>query len=157
PPPPLPPFQDVPQQQNIETVPLQQQAPALEQVRSLHDAFTDRQPSRQSYQQQMTSFQPLRKVVFEMPPPFGKFHVQYHDVIRQDMVLVLVYDHSRPLQMAWFPQAIEDPNSGQPAPLAALVAGDSNEQDMLYLVHPTGLSFTFENKEFNVLTIEKEK
>jgi hypothetical protein len=78
----------------------------------------------------------------------------YHDIIRNSQVLVLVYDHRRPMQMVWFPPA---GNSESTEPIVALVAGDGSEPDMLYLVYPTGVSFKYEDKEFVILTIEKEK
>jgi hypothetical protein len=137
----------------VEAPPIQATPQLAADVRSLHDAFGgDDRPMTQP----SSTFKPLRRVVFELPAPFGQFQVQYHDVIRQDMLLVLVYDHSRPMQMVWFPPSLEG-SSGEPAAIATLVVGDHNEQDMLYLVYPTGLKFMYEGKEFVILTIDKEK
>lgn len=133
--------------------PVQIPLPAVEQIRSLHDAF---QEAPVTPAHPAAANRPLRKVIFELPSPLGRFQVHYHDVVKGDGVLVLVYDHRRPMQMVWFPPAIEKP-SGEPEALAALVIADGTSPDTLYRVYPTGMSFVHEGVEFSILTVDMEK
>ena len=133
-------------------------APALDQARSLHAAFAEgngHPPQAAPAAPPPRPERPMRRVTFELPAPVGQLHLQYHDVVRNGITLVLVYDHNRPMQMVWFPPA--PPPPAEPEALAALVHGDGKQPDMLYLVYPTGLSFLYEGREFHVLTIDKEK
>lgn len=110
-----------------------------------------------------TGSRSMRKVTFELPmagqpnSSLGQFPCFYHDVIREDMNLVLVYDHSQPSQMVWFPPALEDPNSGEPLGIAVLVHGLHGEADVLYRAFPTGVRFKYRNEEFCLMTVDKEK
>jgi hypothetical protein len=155
PPPPMQPY--VPPPPNPEPPPMQNIPDSMQ----LREAFS---PSVQRAQPQAPSMQRMlapqqvrqRLVVFDMPKPFGRFKTYYHDVVRQDMVMVLVYDHSQMSQMVWFPGAMEN-DAGTPQPIATFVqAASTNEPDMIYLLHPTGLQFKYGDKEFCLLTIEKE-
>ena len=103
----------------------------------------------------------MRKVTFELSMAgqqnsLGQFPCFYHDVVKEDMTLVLVYDHNHPAQMVWFPPVIEDPQTHEPIPIALLVEGNESEPQMLYLAYPTGVRFMYRNEEFCLLTVEKE-
>lgn len=122
---------------------------------SLHDAFLPPAPPSASHQP-ARALQPLRRVIFEMPRPMGQFQVYYHDVIRSGPVLVLVYDHSQPTQMVWFPPAPDD--EVDVVPIAALVSPERpGAPEMLYRVCPTGITFPRHNEEMCVLMIEAER
>lgn len=100
-----------------------------------------------------------RQVIFELPGPVGQFQTYYHDVIRNEAgdALILVYDHSQPLQMVWFPQYIYN-EQGEPQPLsfAALVQGGNGEPAKIYRLQSTPFRYTYRNEEFCVLLIEQE-
>ena len=116
-------------------------------------AFAE-QPALVSQPRAAASFKPLRLVTVEMDKSFGQLKVQYHEVLRQDMLLVLVYDHSRPLAMSWCPPVGDN---GESKPIAMLVDSEGKNPAMLYLVYPTGLKFMHGTLEYILLTIEKEK
>lgn len=121
----------------------------------------------ETMQEQSTrSVEPVQlcKVIFELPVPgnttasMGQFTTFYHDVVKQDGVLILVYDHRQPTQMVWFPPLLEDPDTQAPIAMAMLVKSQKmGEEDVLYLAYPTGIRFTYQQREFCLLTIEKEK
>jgi len=100
---------------------------------------------------------PPTQVTFEIPGGH-QFHVLYHDVVRQGMTLVLVYDHNRPFQLVYFPPPMED-DQGEPVCMALLVHARprSGDKTMLYRVQCPGIQFKFQGREFCVLLIDKEK
>lgn len=98
----------------------------------------------------------LRPVIFEMPKPIGRFNSSYHDVIKADGAIVLVYDNGSPMQTVWFPSPILD-EQGQSQPIAMLVPGQPGKEGQLYLVHPTGVQIPFMNHVLCILTIEEER
>jgi hypothetical protein len=131
---------------------------AMNSARSLHEELAGPTISLGS-----TTSRTMKKVTFELPmigqqnSSLGQFPCFYHDVIREDVNLVLVYDHSHPSQMVWFPPALEDPNTGEPLGIAVLVHGSMGEADVLYRAFPTGVRFKYRNEEFCLLTVDKEK
>lgn len=131
----------------------------MQAIRSLRGAFGDEQQGAASTPgvapHSFGGGRPLRKVTFELPG-MGQFPCHYHDIIKHDGTLILVYDHSHPTQMVWFPPAPEDLNK-EPTAIAIMVDGVGQEPSYLYLAYPTGVRFPYENKEFCLLTIEKEK
>jgi hypothetical protein len=133
---------------------------AAMKARSLHDELA--WPSNTVFVPSSHS-KGMRRVTFELPNPaqpgasLGQFAVLYHDIIREDMNLVLIYDHSQPAQMVWFPPMMEDPKSHEPIGIAALVHGLGSEPDILYKAYPTGVKFRYRNEEFCILTVEREK
>lgn len=131
---------------------------AVHNARSLHEELAGPTVSLGS-----TTSRPMKKITFELPmigqqnSSLGQFPCFYHDVIREDVNLVLVYDHSHPSQMVWFPPALEDPQTGEPLGIAVLVHGSMGEADILYRAFPTGVRFKYRNEEFCLLTVDKEK
>ena len=112
---------------------------------SLHDALTQPPaPARQP-----------RKVMFEIPRA-GQITTYYHDVVRAEGTLVLVYDHSQASYPHYVPPVLED-EDGEPEPLAVAVYKDGPGQSRMYLVYYTGLHFVFQNQEFFVLVVEREQ
>lgn len=141
------------------------QAPnrSLQAIRSLRGEFEGHQPTVQGQASGGSGGQPMRKVTFELPMvgqaggSMGQFPCLFHDVVKQDGNLILVYDHSCPAQHVWFPPVLEDPTTKEPIALAVLVEGTSREPATIYLAYPTGVRFIYRNEEFCLLTIEKEK
>ena len=133
-------------------------ASASRHARSLHDELAG-----DSIAMPSGTSRPMKKVTFELPmigqqnSSLGQFPCYYHDVIREDLNLVLVYDHSCPTQFVWFPPALEDPQSGEPLGIAVLVHGALGEPNVLYKAFPTGVRFKYRNEEFCLLTVEREK
>lgn len=129
---------------------------ASRSARSLHEELAGPTVSLGS-----TTSRPMHKVTFELPnhkgDSLGQFSCFYHDVIRDDANLVLVYDHSHPSQMIWFPPSLEHPDTGEPLAIAVLVHGLHRESDTLYLAYPTGVKFKYRNEEFCLLTVDKTK
>lgn len=129
---------------------------AVKQAKSLHDELAG--PGA-TFLGQTNS--PMRKVTFELPgqsgTSLGQFSCFYSDVVREDQNLILVYDHSQPSQMIWFPPTIEDPQTNEPVGIAVLVHGLPGEESILYKAFPTGVMFKYRNEQFCLLTIEREK
>lgn len=104
-----------------------------------------------------------RKVIFELPIPgqpnssMGQFTGFYHDVVKHEGLLILVYDHAQPSQVVWFPPVLEHPETHDPIAVALMVSGTETEPETLYLAYPTGIRFPFGSYELCVLTIEQEK
>jgi hypothetical protein len=125
---------------------------SVQAVRSLRGEF-DGQPSQAAA---IGGNRPMRKITFELPG-MGQFPCLFHDVVKQDDNLVLVYDHSHPAQHIWFPPILEDPQNKEPVAIAVMVDSTQHEPPMLYLAYPTGVRFMYRQEEFCLLTIEKEK
>lgn len=149
-----PPNMPVQQQQQAPPITTKQSGQrSLQAIRSLRGEFSDN-PQQQG-SAQMGS-RPMRKATFELPN-MGQFPCLFHDIVKQDGNLVLVYDHSHPAQHVWFPPVLEDPQTKEPMALAVMVDGNQHEPPMLYLAYPTGVRFMYRQEEFCLLTIEKEK
>lgn len=135
----------------------QAQQRSMQAVRSLRGEFDGTaEPSRQTQQVGYGGPRPMRRATFEVSG-IGEFPCLYHDVVRQDGNLILIYDHSHPTQHVWFPPVMEDPTTKEPTAIAVMVDGNDREPPMLYLAYPTGVVFKYRNEEFCLLTIEKEK
>jgi hypothetical protein len=89
--------------------------------------------------------QPMYEVTFEIER-FGTHTADYHDILVQDGFIVLVYDSNAPGRM-YVPPAQEDA-----PPMAIAIAG----HDMVYLVHTTGIHYSYRNMEFCVLLVEQQ-
>lgn len=106
---------------------------------------------------------PTRKVLVELPKPAGFLEVRYHDVIRTDDVLILIYDHSAVgTQHVWFPSAPDtEPDANgvipDPVPLGILVYDEAEQPDTGFIAYASGVKFRYGNFEFCLLAIEKEK
>jgi hypothetical protein len=110
------------------------------------------------YQPPVPTYQIAEPVKVTIEIPGGhQFHVAYHDVVREGMTMVLVYDHDRPFQMVYFPPTMDDEN-GDPLGMALLVHAKKGEKkSTLFRVHSPGITFKHRSFEFCVLLIEKEK
>jgi hypothetical protein len=151
--------EEAPQQDHYEAPRTSRQEPisrAVTHARSLHSELMGGSSAP-------LNSRPMRKVVFELPVPgqpganMGQFAVNYHDVIRQGEVLVLVYDHNLPTQMVWFPPLLEDPSTKEALAMPVLVEGVDGEPDFIYLAYPTGVQFIRNSEEYCILTVEQEK
>ncbi len=139
--------------------PVPAQPSSLQAARSLRDEF---QGNQNQFGAAARAHRPMRRVTFELnmagqQGSMGQFPCLYHDVVREEMNLILVYDHSQPAQMVWFPPVLEDPQTKEPIPIAIMVEGNAEEPTMIYLAYPTGVRFRYRNEEFCLLTVEKEK
>ena len=102
--------------------------------------------------------QMLKKVLFEMPRPIGQFTGYYHDVIRTDDLLILVYDHNQgKAQHVWFPQCPATEDDEDQSEFAVLVYDEDGQPDTVFSVVPTPGRFTYLGVEFCLLAISKEK
>lgn len=104
--------------------------------------------------------QPLRKVLFELPQ-FGMLTGYYHDVVRTEDLLILVFNHAvGGAQHVWFPKTPPpDPQTGvAPSVLLGVLVHDADgAKDTGFIVCPTPVHFQYQGLEFCVLAIEKEK
>lgn len=139
-----------------------QQAPSLPSADQYTGTPSQDTSQRFEEQQVRTAAQPvagfnrpLRPVTFEIPR-MGEMTGYYHDVIRNEISLVLVFDHSQPTQFIWFPPMLEDEHQ-EPIPIAILVPGINGEPDVAYKVQTTPVRFRYRTEEFCVLLVEKEK
>ena len=99
-----------------------------------------------------------RRVLFELPKPIGMLHAIYHDVVRTDDLLILVYDHNASVsQNVWFPQPYETSDDEEPSVIHAIVYDDAGNPDTMFEVIPTPGRFTYKNVEFCILAISREK
>lgn len=112
--------------------------------------------------QQQFHQRPTRRVTFEIPiigQPQGQtghqFVTIYHEVIKHEDNLILIYDHSQAAQVVYFPPVMTDQN-GEPLGIAVLVHSSDRESNKLYLACPTGIKFVYNNEEFCILAIERE-
>jgi hypothetical protein len=95
------------------------------------------QPPRVVDQSHQTVGPPTQKVVFDFGEQVGQFPVQYHQVIRTDGGLVLVWDTRWPYGEPYSPEHLTQQ-------FAIQVAGDPE----VHLVMSTGRSLTFEHNGF---------
>lgn len=87
---------------------------------------------------------PQVRVVFELQN-FGTHRARYHDVIVQNNVMVLVFRENGADDMYV-------PSSDENTPAMALMIEGT---DVAYLVHTTGIHYTYDGVSFCVLTIER--
>lgn len=96
------------------------------------------------------------RVDFELPRPMGTFTGYYHEVIRKDELLILVYDHNlEPTSQLWFPTAPDSPEEAYEIPL--LVYDEYGVPDTAFMVQPTPARFSRRGVEFSILAVSKEK
>lgn len=108
---------------------------------------------------------PLRKVIFEMPKPLGLFPCYYHDVVRTEQLLILIYNHDFPQQHVWFPNPPDPPKMDEegnlveekPVEFALLVYDEEGNKDTGFICLATHGRFTYQNLEFCQLAIVREK
>ncbi len=93
---------------------------------------------------QMIISPPATKVTFEMAQ-WGTFEAMYHEVIRNDCLLVLVYNTKFKDGMKFMPQATEQP-------LAVKIDGS----DKVYFVYSYGNKFEHAGYEYCILVIDQE-
>ncbi len=90
----------------------------------------------------------MKKVTFELPI-IGQFAGFYHDIIREDDLLILIFDHSQGNQSVWFPPVMEDPSTHEPSAIPAML----HDFGTVCKVYPTGVKFRRNDEEFCLLTI----
>lgn len=116
-------------------------------------------PTRQAQSQSanplsgLAPVSPPRKKIFFECRGWGQMPFVYHDIVKQDNLLVLVYDNRYTEGSKLYPPAKapteEDPNAGI---LAAQLEGDTT----IYTVHSTGTKFTHANYEYYILVVAEE-
>jgi hypothetical protein len=87
---------------------------------------------------------PTTEVKFEIEG-WGEFEAVYHEVIKNDCVLVLVYDNRFKSGMRFMPPSTDK-----------LMAVKVTGQDQLYFVNSTGTKFTHGTCEYCILVIDQE-
>lgn len=87
---------------------------------------------------------PETKVTFELEG-WGSFDAVYHEVIKNDCVLVLVYDNSFKSGMKFFPPATDKR-------MAVHITG----QDVVYFVHSYNIRFVHGGCEYCILVVEQD-
>jgi hypothetical protein len=101
---------------------------------------------------QMQVGPPRKKIFFECRG-WGQMPFVYHDIVKQDNLLVLVYDNRYTEGSKLYPPAKTptetDPDAGI---LAAQLDGDNT----IYTVHSTGTKFTHANYEYYILVVAEE-
>jgi hypothetical protein len=90
------------------------------------------------------SVPPNTKVTFEMEG-WGTFEANYHEVIKNDCLLVLVYDTRYKGGMKFFPQASKN-----------LIAISVDGTDTIYFVNSYGNRFEHAGYEYCILVIDQE-
>jgi len=105
-----------------------------------------RQPAQYS---QQSAGPPTKKVLFEARG-WGQLPYMYHDVVKSDNLLVLVFNNNAANCTKLFPPIIP-PNEQDPKAhlLAVQLENDSN----IYLVHSTGTKFEHNNYEYYILVV----
>ena len=86
---------------------------------------------------------PTYKVTFEIAGSPVKYEAWYHDVIRNEHVLVMIYDTA----CVGFPRTNLKPSSED---IAVLVAGS----DAVYVTQDPNISFVFGGQEYKILLIK---
>jgi len=118
----------------------QQQAPT-----SLFDALLPQQQRLQEKHAEMPAKPPTFRVEFEIHGIPFKQEAYYHQIIRNDANLVLVFDRRAIGYPRNFPLATD-------ADMAAHIEG----QDVVYRVHTTGIQFPFLDYDLCILLIKSE-
>jgi hypothetical protein len=96
-------------------------------------------------QAKMTASAPETQVTFEIDG-WGSFEAMYHEVIKNDCVLVLVFDNRFKGGGKYFPPSTDK-----------LMAVKVANKDTVYFVHSYGTKFQHDNFEYCMLVIEQDQ